>query len=41
MKPRRGEVLIDGKPVKAYPLEHLRDAVAVVLQKNTLFTGDD
>ena len=34
-----GEVLIDGKPVKAYPLEHLRDAVAVVLQKNTLFTG--
>jgi ATP-binding cassette subfamily B multidrug efflux pump len=30
-----GEVLIDGKPVKAY----LRDAVAVVLQKNTLFTG--
>ena len=34
-----GEVRIDGKPVKSYPLEHLRDAVAVVLQKNTLFSG--
>lgn len=34
-----GTVFIDGKPVWKYPLEHLRDAVAVVLQKNTLFTG--
>lgn len=34
-----GTVLIDGRPVREYPLEHLRDAVAVVLQKNTLFTG--
>lgn len=34
-----GTVLIDGRPVKEYPLEHLRDAVAVVLQKNTLFSG--
>ncbi len=34
-----GTVYIDGKPVREYPLEHLRDAVAVVLQKNTLFSG--
>lgn len=34
-----GTVLIDGRPVREYPLEHLRDAVAVVLQKNTLFSG--
>lgn len=35
----QGEVRIDGRPVGNYPLEHLRDAVAVVLQKNTLFSG--
>ena len=35
----KGTVLIDGRPVKEYPLEHLRDAVSVVLQKNTLFSG--
>ena len=34
-----GELLIDGQPVERYPLKHLRDAVAVVLQKNTLFSG--
>lgn len=34
-----GTVYIDGRPVRHYPLEHLRDAVAVVLQKNTLFSG--
>lgn len=34
-----GRVLIDGINVKSYPIEHLRDAVAMVLQKNTLFTG--
>lgn len=34
-----GEVQIDGIPVKKYPMEHLRDAIAVVLQKNTLFSG--
>ncbi len=34
-----GEVRIDGRPVNRYPLEHLRDAVAMVLQKNTLFSG--
>ena len=34
-----GELLIDGRPVERYPLKHLRDAVAVVLQKNTLFSG--
>ena len=35
----KGTVLIDGRPVKKYPLHHLRDAVGVVLQKNTLFSG--
>lgn len=34
-----GEILIDQIPVKQYPLKHLRGAVAMVLQKNTLFTG--
>lgn len=35
----KGGVLVDGREVGAYSLEHLRDAVAVVLQKNTLFSG--
>ena len=30
---------IDGIDVKKYPMRHLRDAIAVVLQKNTLFSG--
>ena len=34
-----GKLLIDGKPVEKYPLRHLRDFVAMVLQKNTLFSG--
>lgn len=34
-----GRVLLDGKDVKEYPIEHLRDAVGMVLQKNTLFSG--
>lgn len=34
-----GEILIDQIPVKQYPLKHLREAVAMVFQKNTLFTG--
>ena len=34
-----GTVLVDGHPVWEYPLRHLRDAIAVVLQKNTLFSG--
>lgn len=34
-----GSIKIDGIRVEEYPLEHLRDAVAVVLQKNTLFSG--
>lgn len=34
-----GEILIDQIPVKQYPLKHLRETVAMVLQKNTLFTG--
>lgn len=34
-----GEVLIGGVNVKDYKLNVLRDAVAMVLQKNTLFSG--
>lgn len=34
-----GEVLIDGHNVKDYSVEHLRDSVGMVLQKNTLFSG--
>ncbi len=31
-----GEVLVDGRNVKNYSVEHLRDSVGMVLQKNTL-----
>ena len=34
-----GTVRVGGHPVKDYTMEHLRDAVSVVLQKNTLFSG--
>lgn len=34
-----GDVLVDGHPVVQYPMRRLRDAVAMVLQKNTLFSG--
>lgn len=34
-----GEVLVDGRNVKNYSVEHLRDSVGMVLQKNTLFSG--
>ena len=34
-----GSVLVGGKDVKEYDLETLRDGVAVVLQKNVLFSG--
>ena len=34
-----GHVLVGGKDVKDYDLKALRDAVAVVLQKNFLFSG--
>ncbi len=36
---QEGTVRVGGRPVKDYTLEHLRDAVSVVLQKNTLFSG--
>ena len=35
----KGTVYIDGHPVAEYPLRVLRDSIAMVLQKNTLFTG--
>lgn len=35
----KGTVRIDGIDVKKYPMRHLGDAIAVVLQKNTLFSG--
>lgn len=34
-----GNVYVGGRNVKEYSLHSLRDAVAMVLQKNTLFTG--
>ncbi len=34
-----GTVYVGGKDVKEYSLNNLRDAVAMVLQKNTLFSG--
>jgi len=34
-----GEVLVGGRNVKDYKLDHLRTAVAMVLQKNMLFSG--
>ena len=34
-----GEILIDGKDIKSYKIENLRDSVAMVLQKNVLFSG--
>lgn len=34
-----GEVLVDGVNVKDYSLEHLRDGIGIVLQKNVLFSG--
>ena len=34
-----GEVLVDGVPVKEYSLYNLREGIACVLQKNTLFAG--
>ena len=35
----KGRVLIDGRTVWEYTLKHLHDAVGMVLQKNTLFSG--
>ena len=35
----KGEVLVGGRNVKTYDLAALRNAVAVVLQQNTLFSG--
>ena len=34
-----GSVKIDGRDVREYGVAHLRDAIGMVLQKNTLFSG--
>lgn len=34
-----GVVKVDGVPIQEYPMAHLREAIAMVLQKNTLFSG--
>ncbi|MDD8034912.1 MAG: ABC transporter ATP-binding protein [Thomasclavelia ramosa] len=34
-----GDLLIDGHDIKSYGIEHLRDEIGMVLQKNTLFSG--
>ena len=36
---QQGTVKVGGRPVTDYTTEHLRDAVSMVLQKNTLFSG--
>ena len=36
---QEGTVRVGGRPVEEYTMEHLRDAVSMVLQKNTLFSG--
>lgn len=38
-KADEGVVSVGGRSVAEYTMEHLRDAVSVVLQKNTLFSG--
>lgn len=35
----KGQIYIDDRPIEEYPLRHLRDSIAMVLQKNTLFSG--
>ena len=34
-----GAVLVDGVDVRDYSIEHLRDGIGIVLQKNVLFSG--
>ena len=34
-----GNIIIDGHPIYEYTQDHLRDSIAMVLQKNTLFSG--
>ena len=36
---QEGTVRVGGRPVQDYTMEHLRGAVSMVLQKNTLFSG--
>ena len=36
---QEGAVRVGGRPVQDYTMEHLRSAVSMVLQKNTLFSG--
>lgn len=35
----KGQVLVDGKDVREYSLDHLRDNIGIVLQTNLLFSG--
>ena len=35
----KGEIIVSGHNIKEYKLETLRDSIAMVLQKNTLFSG--
>lgn len=35
----KGEVRVDGRDVRAYPLDELRDKIGIVLQKPVLFKG--
>lgn len=35
----KGDIFIDGAPIYEFTQKHLRDSIAMVLQKNTLFSG--
>lgn len=37
--PTQGEILVDGRPVRSYPLQELRRKISFVLQKSELFSG--
>ncbi len=37
--PTQGRVLVDGKDVRDYDLQHLRENIGMVLQNNVLFSG--
>ena len=36
----KGDILIDGKSIKAYPIEEIRSKIGLVLQDSFLFYGD-
>jgi len=39
LRPEKGEILIGGKPIRQLGLAHYRNAIGVVMQDDTLFSG--